>query len=596
MTASARKSPLAHDDVTRALARLVSDLTGVQLGDKQAAMVSSRLKGRILRLGLADEAAYLDYFAQNTAAETEALVSLFTTHHTFFFREAVQLDFIQDTALSRLVAVARQRGDKKIRVWSAACSRGQEAYSLAMILSYQLARTAPDVGFEVFGTDVDPESVQTARNGVYKRRELEAVPLHYLAGSWARGTGDIADFARANAVLRDHCRFEVGNLLALEREPVATSFDVIFCRNVFIYFTPEQTAAITRGLLARLAPEGLLAVGLSESLMGLGLDVRRIGPSLYEHPRAVAAATPRPVAVTKPLRVLCVDDSPSILALMRKILTKEHGFEIVATAGDGLEAARAVSLHAPDVMTLDIHMPRQTGIEYLASGLGATHPPVVMVTSVSREDKDLAGRALALGAADFIEKPELGRLEKSGEELRAKLLAAVRAKKDGVQRDLSFDKSSAPEPRPEADARDVARVIMAPQRAPERLAAYLAEIAGSRVPAVITVDTDDEKALESLRRAWPGVHVAGPKGLSAALRGAGRLLVQVLAGAEGYFLREAGLTGTVHILLEDGASRTTIDAATIRVSPGAVDVVPLTSFAYISERALARLASRKGTP
>jgi len=407
--------------------RIVSTVTGVQLGERQAAMVEARIKRRMIELELS-EGAYLERLRTHADEEARALVSLLTTHHSYFFRENAHFDFLAATALPRLISSLRAQKEKTIRIWSAACSRGQEAYSLAMHLSHHLEKLAPEMSFEIIGTDVDPQSVAFARNGVFRWTDVKSIPRDFLAGHWARGTGGIAEFAKIKAPLKDRCRFEVVNLLEPDSFLKDRAFDLVFCRNVFIYFTREQIQASVSKIMKHVRPHGYFFTGISESLFGLNLPIRNAGPSIYEHALAQA---PAPSAAAKPasIRVLCVDDSPTILSLLRKILTKEHGFEIVGTAKDGIEAGELAAKIPFDVMTLDIHMPRKTGVEYLASGLRAGHPPVVMMTSVGREDADLGQKALQLGARDFVEKPSLQSLEDQADEIRIKLRAAATASK-----------------------------------------------------------------------------------------------------------------------------------------------------------------------
>lgn len=450
-------SPEIVEAVIKAVCTVVAGRTGVQFGQRQMNMVESRLKRRISELHLSGFAEYQQHLKANQAEENEALVSLLTTHHTYFFREFVQFEFLE-SSLPALVASAKARGSKTIEIWSAACSRGQEVYSLAMHLQQHLPQVAPGFGYKIYGSDVDKESVEIASNGVYKRQEIKEVPLAYLGQNWASGTGEIAEFVKAKKLIREHCSFGVQNLLALKGIE-DKKFDVIFCRNVFIYFTAEQIKQITSSMLKHLQPGGIFLVGLSESLHGQGLPLKAVGPSVYAHQEAgpkqaagavtgikaditspglnkpagprpgqavvpIVAAAPAPLP--NPLRVVCIDDSPTILALMKKILAKSEGFEVVGTALNGEEGKKAVEQLKPHLVTLDIHMPVCTGIEYLQKHHGPSKPPVVMVTSVSRDDAGLALKAITLGAADYVEKPALNNMEQRADELRAKLRTAFR--------------------------------------------------------------------------------------------------------------------------------------------------------------------------
>ena len=454
----------AENAAIEQLAGLAHELTGIQLTQKHRDMIQARLQKRLSELGLSDLTAYVAYFHAHRTSESAKLVGLLTTHHTYFFREFAHFEFMIEKALPALLSTLQARPDRTLKVWSAACSRGQEVYSLAMALDLHLKRLDPTLKFEILGTDVDQESVDFAANGVYAFEELKSAPLAMLGQHWARGTGDISAFVKAKTSLRAHCKFAAANLNSLPKNISATKFDLIFCRNVFIYFNQDQTLAITNDLLSRLDAKGYLFIGISESLLHfqakLATPVATEGPSVYRHKTAAQApartataktptdtrpAAPSIVAAVAPkiLRVLCVDDSPVILKLLGQILTAEHGFEVVGTALNGLEAAEKMRTLKPDVMTLDIHMPLQTGIEYLEKNFGAHHPPVVMVTSVTRETGDLAGRALSLGAADYVEKPALSNLQERGEEIRAKLRCArpsTAPARERLQLDQSFQK------------------------------------------------------------------------------------------------------------------------------------------------------------
>jgi chemotaxis protein methyltransferase CheR len=430
--------PLATTTWIDEIAKLVTEITGVKLGARQGAMLEARLLKRMTQLGYSTPDLYLDYVRNNLEAEVPKLVALLTTHHTFFFREFAHFQYLEEHGLTPLVMRLRQQGESTLRVWSAACSQGQEVYSLAMFLSHHMRRLAPEMKFEILGTDVDPESVAKAQNGVYRWQDLKPVPLTYLWNHWVRGTGEISDFAKAKASIKSHCRFELGNLTDLARQSVRDTFHIIFCRNVFIYFEPDLVKQVARDLLGRLDENGLLFIGLSESLISSGLPLVPVAPSVYTRQDSIlapnrGAALPggRPAvsgtdAVATPARryrVFCVDDSPTILTLLRRILEPE--FEIVGTAGNGIEAAQKVGVLKPDLMTLDIHMPEQGGIEYLEKHFGSGHPPVVILSSVPREDSMQAMRCLELGARDYVEKPELADLESRADEIRTKIRTAI---------------------------------------------------------------------------------------------------------------------------------------------------------------------------
>jgi chemotaxis protein methyltransferase CheR len=406
------------------VSKLVADKTGNILGDKQRSMVENRIKGRMLELKIKDPIEYIAYIDSNQESETDFLIGLLTTHHTFFFREFIHFEFLKKQ-LPSIVTSVKERGSNTLKIYSAACSKGQEVYSLSMFMDYHLPQVDKSMNYEILGTDVDPKSVRFAENGVYNRNEIKEVPMIYLNNHWAKGTGPIADFVKAKDSIKKQCSFAVGNLLEVGPNSPPGKFDIIFCRNVFIYFNPKDINTISVALQEKLFPTGFLISGVSESLSQTDLSLKQYGPSIYG-PQTVEESAPEAVApvVASKIRVLCVDDSPSILKLLERIF-KDDDFEVVGTCKNGVEAAEFAKNNEFDVMTLDIHMPEMDGVTYLEKHFNSNHPPVIMVSSANRDDSSLANKALSLGAVDFVEKPELNNMAERAEEIKNKIKVAV---------------------------------------------------------------------------------------------------------------------------------------------------------------------------
>jgi len=426
------ESPEAIQSVLNEVSELVSKLTGIQLGEKQRPMVENRLKTRMVRLGHSSFQDYLRYLKAHLESESQALLSLMTTHHTYFFREFTQFEHLLNHGLNSMIEEARLRPDKKIKIWSAACSRGQEVYSLAMFFDFHLKAAAPDVSFEIIGTDVDPESVEISKNGVYKNEELKKSPAMYLGSHWVQGTGNVKNFSKAKDSIKSKCRFEVLNLLKAEQFLANKKFDLIFCRNVFIYFNADQIKTCSQNFFKHLDPKGFLFLGVSESLNGLGMTYENAGPSIYRLPQpkvvsmvgkiAPKKVIPLPEVKKGPFQVLCIDDSSTILALMKKILTSDAGFQVKATAMNGLLGLEELKKSKFDIITLDLHMPEMDGLSFLQALKDIPDaPPVMVVSSVNREDVSIAQKALSFGAKDYVQKPSLENLVQGGEEIRSKL-------------------------------------------------------------------------------------------------------------------------------------------------------------------------------
>lgn len=433
--------------VIREIAQIMQELTGILLQDKQYSMMESRLTKRMYELNLSDFDEYLKHLKGNFSTESKVLITLLTTHHTSFFREFVHFEYLLKEALPKTIERMRASNEKKIRIWSAGCSTGQEIYSLAMFLDYHLPQMAPDFDYEIFGTDIDIGCIKSAKNGVYRYEQIKEIPAMYQGKHWQRGTGDIANFVRISEKLRKRCLFMTSNLFDTSML-IGQSYHLIFCRNVFLYFNQAQIDSVTKSLLNLLSPSGYLFLGLSESLSGSSVETEQVGPSVFHKMDKNAEKSKQPVleplravelggaaalheeqpAGDRIYRVVCVDDSTVILSIMKKILVRENGFEVVATAPNGLEAKEVIEREKPDIVTMDIHMPLMTGVEYLQSNMHPDHPPVVMVSSVSREDADFGLQSLELGAVDFIEKPSLINLQEKAKEICFKLKTAIEFK------------------------------------------------------------------------------------------------------------------------------------------------------------------------
>lgn len=442
-------------DISR-LSEVIREETGNQVAEKNHSMIVSRIRTHVMKLGFADMDQYWQHFAQHEFAEREVLRGLMTTHYTFFFREFVHFEVLKDWISGNADRLKSRFASTQqpVRVWSAACSRGQEPYSLACFLELEL-KTKLGLPFEIMGTDIDAASVEYAKNGVYPIKEVNTIPAAYLSRFWKKGTGKVKDFAAAHPSIKERMHFDIVNLLELPSWQNSNKFDVIFCRNVFIYFSEENVQKIATNLASRLETGGLLVSGLSEPIRFNGWALESVGPSCYSNGAVSKAKAPSPVGsagahdgasvarvATIPNRqegtsntnaqkykVLCVDDSSTIQLLMKKIFGQDPDCAGIDIAGNGREAAEKLAKSKYDLITLDIHMPEVNGIEFLERHYDAkTQPPVIMVSSVNRMDIELATKSIALGAFDYVEKPAMNNLQKSSAEILTKAKMALRSK------------------------------------------------------------------------------------------------------------------------------------------------------------------------
>ncbi|WP_397601898.1 chemotaxis-specific protein-glutamate methyltransferase CheB [Silvanigrella sp.] len=406
------------------ICHIAHEETGNQLNEKNFTMVESRLNKRFTTLGITTPSDYLKHLNANFDTEKKAIISLLTTHHSYFFREYFHFEDIEKKYLNQII---NDKRNKTIRIWSSASSQGQEAYSLSMFFhKLKKENKIKDFDYKIIGTDVDHESVKYAQNGVYFYKDISQVPMSYVHGNWVRGLASIRDFVKPKKHIKDPVSFEEANLLKLSNKFINDKFDIIFCRNVLIYFNQQQVSEIINSLLSRLEPNGLLVLGISESILGLNLPVKLLSNSIYCHKdyspkEKVTFEEIKPIEKSL-INVLCVDDSPTILVLLKKVLTKDKGFQVVSTAANTREAREKLKTNNVDIITLDIHMPEETGIEYLKADFHKEkHPPVLIVSSIERDGTTIAKEALSLGASDYVEKPDLKNIEESSEEICFKL-------------------------------------------------------------------------------------------------------------------------------------------------------------------------------
>lgn len=434
MSAALKETSYSWNNLIQDIASVMSKETGNIMGEKQFPMIESRMKRRCSELKITCPAEYKKYWSQHQAEENKYLIGLLTTHFTSFFREFSHFEWIAKE-LPSIVAHAKKENRSTIKIWSAACSKGQEVWSLCMWLQFHMPKIDPTMNWQVQGSDIDPVSVKEAENGVYHRRELETAPRHLWEGYWLKGSGDIADWYKIKSDLKARTKFQTMNLLNVTMEE---KFDLIICRNVLIYFDRQNQENIARSLLKRLTPEGTLISGMSESLSGFGLPIRGVAPSVYKNqnativPLPVKEKTPVTLEAPKPLKVFCIDDSPTVLTMMKKIL-KAPDFEIIGTAANGQEAIEKLATVKPDAITLDLHMPIMDGPTFLkTSGIGHKLP-VIIVSSVGREHAPVMNQISDTGVSDFVEKPTLANMNEIGDELMQKIRMSWMTKKNNVK-------------------------------------------------------------------------------------------------------------------------------------------------------------------
>lgn len=259
-----------------AIRGIVYERTGIRLRDNKEEMVYTRLSRRIRALGMSDFKSYLEFLhSEEGAAETVDFVNAMTTNLTRFFREAHHFQHLRHQVLRPRVDAARQgRGDKKLRIWSAGCSSGMEPYSIAMTVRASLPRIDGwDV--KILATDIDTNMLNKGKAALYRAQDVEAVPPALLE----RFVSIDGEHAVMSEDIRELISFKYLNFK--ERWPITKSFDVIFCRNVLIYFDKETQKRIVEGFIRLLKPDGVLYVGHAEALVANFKELVGVGRSTF---------------------------------------------------------------------------------------------------------------------------------------------------------------------------------------------------------------------------------------------------------------------------------------------------------------------------
>lgn len=261
---------------------LIGQEVGIRLPPAKRLMVEGRLRKRLRALGLPSFDAYGDYLFRQDGLERELLflINAVTTNKTDFFREPEHFECLERVLVPGLLAL---RGERQplIKVWSAASSTGAEAYSIAMLLA-DMASRSRDFRFAVLGTDISTDVLEQGRRAIYPAEQVAPVPQQmqsrYLM--FARRPGLRPD-VRVVPELRRLVHFARLNLMD-EKYPFDRDVDIVFLRNVLIYFDKaDQTKVIAR-LIAHLRPGGYLLLGHSESMIGTDVAVRQVAPAVFQ--------------------------------------------------------------------------------------------------------------------------------------------------------------------------------------------------------------------------------------------------------------------------------------------------------------------------
>jgi chemotaxis protein methyltransferase CheR len=273
---SERRPALSDKDFSR-FAEFIHTECGIKLPPSKKTMLEARLQKRLRILGLDDFRAYTEQLFRSGGMERELihLIDAVTTNTTDFFREPRHFEYLDDVLLPQWRAANQ---GKEFRVWSAGCSLGMEPYTLSIVLS-EFASRFPDFRFSIMATDISTQVLEKASRGVYTEDQVRAVPESFKRKYFLRSKDRSRGLVRVAPELRRTVTFRRMNFM--EEFGVKERLDVVFCRNVIIYFDKPTQENLLRRLTSCLHRGGHLFIGHSESLAGLALPVQQAAPTIY---------------------------------------------------------------------------------------------------------------------------------------------------------------------------------------------------------------------------------------------------------------------------------------------------------------------------
>lgn len=259
---------------------IIENLAGISMKPAKHDLIKARLRSRLTETGLKNYREYRDYLENlpREHGEWQAFINLLTTNKTDFFREIKHFEFL----VSKLLPEWLKTSEKTLKVWSAASSTGEEAYTMAMVLDRHLPK---DRSFKILATDIDTNVLSAAQNSVYPISKKPEIPTEYHQSCLDIGRSNVRGWFRMKRHLREKIIFKQHNLIETT-SPGEDVFDLVLCRNVLIYFNQNTIDFVSRKMFSCTKPEGHFFIGHSESLQGISHSWKVVGPSVFRKSKA----------------------------------------------------------------------------------------------------------------------------------------------------------------------------------------------------------------------------------------------------------------------------------------------------------------------
>jgi len=264
---------------------LIYNTCGIHLTSIKKTMLSSRLRKRLRLLGMDSFSEYYDYLSgtKSESSELGHMIDAVSTNKTDFFREPKHFEYLTNEVLPRMCRSGWWRPGRQLNIWSAGCSSGEEPYTIAMILADFATRNR--VGeFSILASDISTRMLDKARKAIYPEDAVEPVPDGLKRKYLMRGKCSQKGFCRVVPELRTNLQFQRINLNEGSHFGIRTTMDIIFCRNVIIYFDRETQKRLFEKFYEQLLPGGYLFIGHSETLHGINDQFRAVAVASYRKP------------------------------------------------------------------------------------------------------------------------------------------------------------------------------------------------------------------------------------------------------------------------------------------------------------------------
>ena len=264
----------------RKLSSFITEHTGIKMPEAKKVMLQSRLQKRLRYLDMNSFKEYVEYVFSEDGIQNELIhmLDVVSTNKTDFFREPVHFEFLEKTLLPEYVNNFPL--NRPLKIWSAGCSSGEEVYTIAITIS-EFINNHPGLNYSIFGTDISTEILRRAVNAIYKEEKINNIPIELKKKYFLKSKDRTKKLVRIVPELRNKANFARMNLMDSAYD-VKDTFDVIFCRNVLIYFNREIQESVINKLTRKLRTGGYFFIGHSESIMGMDVPLKQIKPTIFQ--------------------------------------------------------------------------------------------------------------------------------------------------------------------------------------------------------------------------------------------------------------------------------------------------------------------------